>query len=402
MTTESTNAPNNTLWIAAFSTAIAGIATSVYSTLHHLELRLNGHTSAACNINSTINCDAVAASKYSEIFQIPLGVWGVGYFLAMAILSGTLMSGHKSSKDHESAWFLLAAAGLLSSLLLAGISFALLNAVCIVCIGIYALSIVQFGIAWKLWGTLRPNIDFSRKAMTAGFSTAGIAVAVTILAFNYLKPADTLPADEFHATTGSQTQTSASLPAPMPPKDIPVNKNIYSGLGEDFRKGPDDAKIVIVEFADYQCPGCGAMATVLEDLHHQLGNRALFVFKNFQLSNQCNATMQNDMHPYSCDVAKIARCAGSIGKFWEFHLNAFQQQKNASKEKALEWGKEVGLTTKQMNDCLVNKDIQAKILDDAALGNKIGVNSTPSVFINGQLYRGDNTAAALRAVVESL
>ena len=389
------------MWLTAFLTSIAGIITSVYSTLHHLELRQNGHTMAACNINSVVNCDAVAASKYSEIFQIPLGVWGLGYFLAMALLSGTIFFNHKSSKDHEPTWFLLAASGLVMSLVLGGISLGVLGTVCIVCIIVYALTFVQAGIAWKLWAARRSSLDFSPKTTYAGFTTAGIALIACVLGFNFLKPTGVLPT-EFQDTPGKHDGVGAPPLQAITPKDIPINKNVYSGLGEDFRQGPDDAKIVIVEFADYMCPACGGTAPILEDLRRQLGNRALFVFKNFQLSSQCNASMQNDMHPLSCDIAKIARCAGSIGRFWDFHLKAYQEQSKASKETVREWGKYVGLTPKQMDECLASKDIQAKLLDDAALGNKIGVNSTPSIYINGFQYQGERTAVAMRAAVESL
>ena len=150
------------------------------------------------------------------------------------------------------------------------------------------------------------------------------------------------------------------------------------------------------------CPACGQTAPVLEDLQKQLGSRALFVFKNFPLSNQCNSGVTSDMHPFSCDIAKIARCAGMNGKFWEFHAKAFAEQAKASKEKTREWGKAVGLTDPQMDECLANKDILAKIQDDVSVANKLGVNSTPSIYINGKLYHGNRTAPELRAAVESL
>ncbi len=399
--TENTNSPQRGLWLCALLTACAGIGTSIYSTLHHLELRANGHTLAACNINSAINCDAVAASKYSEVFQIPLGVWGLGYFIAMSLLSLSVFLNHKSAKEHEPTWFLLAAMGLLTSIILGSISLGVLGTVCLVCIAIYALTTVQAGLAWKMWSRRRGSLDFSLKTTYAGLTTAGIAVILTVLAFNFSKPVGVLPT-EFQDTPGKHDAPTSLPPLASSPKEIPLNKNVYSGLGEDFRQGPDDAKIVIVEFADYMCPACGTTAPILEDLHKQLGNRALFVFKNFQLSKQCNASMQNDMHAFSCDIAKIARCAGSIGKFWEYHLKAYQEQTKASKEMAIEWGKGVGLTPKQMNECFASKDIQAKLLDDAALGEKLGVNATPTIFINGRQYQGDRSASAMRAAVEAL
>ena len=68
--------------IIAILLAVIGLGTSVYSTMHHIEVKASGQTDAACNINDTFSCDAVALSKYSELFGIPLGVFGFGYFLA--------------------------------------------------------------------------------------------------------------------------------------------------------------------------------------------------------------------------------------------------------------------------------------------------------------------------------
>jgi protein-disulfide isomerase/uncharacterized membrane protein len=386
------------LWKSALIIAILGLITSIYSLNHHMELKRAGHTEASCNINSTISCDLVAASKYSEVFGIPLAVWGFGYFAAMAIFAATILRGHKSAKEHEPAWFFMAGAGVLSSLGLATISLGILKAVCLVCVVIYALNAAQAVVAYLLWKPARDKFAMDLKSTTGGLTTAAIAVAVSILAFNYIKPSPLTPTESLEPA-----KNSGQLPQFSSQQvDIPINKTPYSGLGEDFRKGPDDAKIVIVEFADYMCPACGQAAPVLEELHKQLGNRALLVFKNYPLSNQCNSSVQSDMHPHSCDIAKLARCAGSNGKFWDYHLRAMEQQSTASKEKARAWGKAVGLTDQQMDQCLASNDILAKIRDDVDLGNKLGVNSTPTIFINGKKYLGERSTQAMRAVIESM
>jgi protein-disulfide isomerase len=256
-------------------------------------------------------------------------------------------------------------------------------------------------VSWRLWCHRKSNIDLRLKTLGGGLSTAAIAVALAILGFNMLKPTATLP-PELQDLPGKRDITQG-LPQFTPNAvDILINKNPYSGMGEDFRKGSDDAKIVIVEFADYMCPACGQTAPILEEVHKQLGDRALLVFKNYPLSNQCNVAVQSDMHPYSCDIAKLARCAGSIGKFWDYHLMAFEHQSKASKQTARDWGRKVGLSDQQMDGCLASQDITAKIRDDVDVGNKVGVNSTPTIFINGRKYLGERSASAIRAAIESL
>jgi protein-disulfide isomerase/uncharacterized membrane protein len=419
MTSTTKPAPSKGIWTTALIAGLIGAGASIYSIKHHMELKLHGHTEAACNINSQISCDAVAASKYSELLGAPLGVWGLGYFFAMSILALTVLAGHKSAKEHAPSWILLSLVGVVSSIGLGFISLGILKTVCIVCILVYAASLLQAVVAWLAWrasfaaqdsspiristelAVKESTLDFSIKNLGSGILTAAIAAALAFFAFNFIKPTAQLPS-ELQDLPGKHD--GPVVPPTLAPtkQDIPINKSAYSGLGEDYRKGPDDAKIVIVEFADYMCPACAQTAPVIEELHRQLGQRSLIVFKNYPLSNVCNSSVQGNMHAYSCEIAQLARCAGRYGKFWDYHLKAFEEQSLASSEKAKEWGKKVGLTDAQMNECLTSPDIMAKIKDDVEVGNKAGVNATPTIFINGRKYLGERTAPLIRAAAESL
>lgn len=388
------------LWWAAVGVALIGLVISIYSVTHHIELRANGHTEAFCNISSTVNCDAVAQSKYAEIFGIPVGVFGAGYFLAMMFLAGTTALGHKSRRENEGAWFILAGLGVVSSLVLGAISLGIIKAVCIVCLATYAMTIIQAIIAFLL-SRDGDHRTFETKAVGNGLTSAAVAVAIAVVVFNFARPSAELP-KEMQDIPGKNDMNANSLTLLPKVNEITINRTPYSGAGEDYRVGNDDAKVVVVEFADYQCPACGAARQVFEDLHKQLGDRVLFVFKNFPLSNKCNGAMQSDMHPHSCDIARLARCAGQYGKFWEYHKLAFDEQNRASLDAAKEWGRKVGMTDVQMQTCLASPDILAKLRDDGDLGNRIGVDGTPAVYLNGRKYTGERTVTAIRAAIDSL
>lgn len=404
--TETSN--NRQLWLSAILTAVVGLLLSAYSLNHHLEVKASGHTSAACNVNATVNCDKVASSQYAEVAGIPLGVFGIGYFLAMAILAFTVMSNHKTRPEHEPTWFALAAVGVLTSVILGGISIGVIQAVCLVCFGIYIAAIVQFVIAAVLWNKSesRPVVDI--KAITNGGTTAAVIVAVVVVAFNFLKPAAQLP-PELQDTAGKhdsllkgQNNGKNQLSLLPTVNDIPVNRTAYSGVGEDYRLGNDDAKVVVVEFADYQCPACRDAKDTMDKLHGVYGNKILIVFKNYPLSNKCNSSVQSNMHPHSCDIATLARCAGQYGKFWDFHRMAFDNQSSASLDAAKGWGRQVGMSDPQMETCLGSADIQAKIRDDVGLANKAGLDGTPTLFINGRKFVGDRSVEGLRAVIDPM
>lgn len=389
------------LWWSAVVLAVIGIGLSLYSVKHHLELRANGHTDAFCNISAQINCDVVASSKYAELFGIPVGVFGAGYFLAMAFLAATTALGHKTRKEHEAAWLILAGAGVVASLVFGGISLGVLNAVCIVCIATYVVTLLQAAVAYVISrdGDQR---SFQTKTIGNGLTSAAVAMAIVIVAFNFLRPSAELP-KELQDVAGKHDHLAESSMTLSPNKvDIQINRTPYSGAGEDYRVGSDDAKVVIVEFADYQCPACSAARKTFEDLHKEVGDRVLFVFKNFPLSNKCNGSMQSDMHPYSCDIARLARCAGQYGKFWEYHKLAFDEQSRASLEQAKVWGQKVGLTEAQITQCLNSADILAKLRDDADVGTRAGVDGTPAVYINGRKYTGERTVQALRSAIEGI
>src|SRR5690606_25971169 len=114
--------------------------------------------------------------------------------------------------------------------------------------------------------------------------------------------------------------------------EIPINTSPYSGFGEDFRKGGDQAAVVLTEFADFQCPACASFAPTLETLHKDFGDRILIVYKNYPLDTTCNPQLSNQIHEFACDMAVAARCAGQYEKFWQFHDLAFARQSSVSSE----------------------------------------------------------------------
>ncbi|MCX6117249.1 MAG: thioredoxin domain-containing protein [Proteobacteria bacterium] len=387
------------LWWSAFVLALIGLALSAYSVKHHMDLRANANTDAVCNINASVNCDAVASSKYAEVFGYPVGVFGIGYFLAMGFFAWTIATNGKTSRENRVTWFALAAIGLMTSIILGSISLGVIQVVCVVCIATYVVTIGQAFVAYMLYRDSGIP-EFNPKLLGNGATSAIVAVALSLVGYSYMKPAAQLPAHLQDLPGKFDKPESASL-LPIQ-KDIPINRTAYSGVGEDYRLGNDDAKAVIVEFADYQCPACAEAKEVLDNLYKEMGNKILIVFKNYPLSNKCNSTVQSDMHPFSCDISRLARCAGQYGKFWEYHRMAFENQRSASLEKAKEWGRNVGMTEAQMTSCLNSPDILAKIQDDVGLGNKSGVDGTPTIFINGKKYVGQRTVADLRATIESL
>ncbi len=386
------------LWMQlAVLLAVLGLAVSVYATRHHLMLKAQGVTDAACNVNDALSCDAVANSAYSEIQGIPLGVFGIGYFVALAVLATIVLIGHRTWREHMQGYVALVGIGVLTSIALFVISVTKINVACPTCIAIYTLTLLQGGLFFAFRSELPGKLDF--KQIGSGATTAAIAVAAVVAVFQFARPALTPPAKELDAPAKLDPNTPA-LAAKV--QDIPISRSQFAGLGEDYRRGPDDAKVVIVEFADFQCPACGQVKSVLDALAAEYPDKVQIVFRNFPLDATCNRTIKGKFHDFACKAAVTARCAGQYGKFWEMTNIIFDRQKSITEGNIKTWAKEVGLTDEQINTCWESQDILAKIKDDVELGAKLEIDSTPTLFINGRKVTGGRSLQELRVDVEQL
>lgn len=373
--------------------ALLGVAVSIYSTMHHLEVKASGQTDAACNINAQFNCDSVALSKYSEIGGVPLGVIGLGYFVALLVVLGAAISGSKAAKANVHAYVTLVLIGVVVSVVLGGISIGMLGTYCLACMGIYAVCLMQLGLVAAVRKSIPAGFDI--KAVTSqGGVNAAIAVAAVIAIFNFTRPA---PKTHNAATPKSDIPTLAAQA-----EDIPLAKSAYSGLGEDYRKGSDNAAVVIHEFADFQCPACQRITATLESIHREYGDRVLIVFRNYPLDNSCNGSVKARIHEHACNAAVMARCAGQYGKFWQYADTMFANQQEINEPKLKDWARALGLTTEQIEACWGNQDMLAKIKDDIALGNKLGVDSTPTLFVNGRKVLGGRGIAELKTEIDKI
>ncbi|OGK15476.1 hypothetical protein A2690_03105 [Candidatus Roizmanbacteria bacterium RIFCSPHIGHO2_01_FULL_39_12b] len=139
------------------------------------------------------------------------------------------------------------------------------------------------------------------------------------------------------------------------------------------------ARLTLVEFADFQCPACGQAHPLVKGLVEKYKNNLNYVFRHFPLPQHKNG--------FTASVA--AEAAASQNKFWEMQDNLFSNQSewsdlNDSNAIFKKYAKELGLDTKKFEADLKNKNIKNKINSDTADGKSLGVNSTPTFFLNGQ------------------
>ncbi len=144
--------------------------------------------------------------------------------------------------------------------------------------------------------------------------------------------------------------------------------------------GKADAKVTVVEFSDFQCPYCAKGAEVVTALKKKYGDKIKVVFKNFPLP----------FHNHARTAAMASLCANAQdGKhFWKLHDHMFANQTKLSADDLKAQAKTMGLKSDEFNECLDKEKFAARVDQDVAEGQAVGVKSTPTFFVNGMLING--------------
>jgi protein-disulfide isomerase len=156
-------------------------------------------------------------------------------------------------------------------------------------------------------------------------------------------------------------------------------------------RGNPKAKVVIVEFSDFQCPFCGQVQGTLKSILAKHGESVALAFRDMPVSQ---------IHPQAMGAAQAARCAGEQGKFWEYHDLLFAEQAWLDKPSLVTKAQKLQLEEKQFDACLASEKYKAQIQQDSQEGMKAGVNGTPGFFINGVFISGAQPEAAFEKLIQ--
>ena len=157
-----------------------------------------------------------------------------------------------------------------------------------------------------------------------------------------------------------------------------LEMNVEVGQAPAF--GKKDAKVKIIVFSDFQCPFCGRAAETVSEVKKKFGNKTQVAFKHFPLP----------MHKDAKPASEASMCVNeqSSDKFWKFHDLAFKNQDKLNSEGLEKLAKDSGADVAKFKECMGAKKFADFVKTDLEYGEKIGVRSTPTFFINGQLIAG--------------
>jgi protein-disulfide isomerase len=155
-------------------------------------------------------------------------------------------------------------------------------------------------------------------------------------------------------------------------KSAPPKINVEAGHSPS--KGPENAPITIVEFADFQCPYCASAKIILDDLFKQYKNKIRIIFKNYPLIQ---------IHPEAMPAAIAAECANKQNKYWQMHDALFENHKKLGEDLYQKLAQSLQLNINEFNKCRKDPSIQAQVSSEMDYGQSLGINATPAFYVNG-------------------
>jgi 2-hydroxychromene-2-carboxylate isomerase len=141
-------------------------------------------------------------------------------------------------------------------------------------------------------------------------------------------------------------------------------------------KGPEGAPVVIVEFADFECPACAAARPVVESVFDRYRDKVRLVFKHFPLG----------MHPNAEKAARAAVAAERQGKFWEMYGLLFDNQTELSADNVEKLAESIGLDMVKFRRDRDSEAVADAVARERKQGEALSLDSTPSLFINGRPF----------------
>jgi protein-disulfide isomerase len=143
-------------------------------------------------------------------------------------------------------------------------------------------------------------------------------------------------------------------------------------------KGPEDAKVTIIEYTDFQCPYCSRGDKIVHNLLRKYRGKVRRVYKNKPLES----------HDEALPAAKAAMAAHIQGKFWEYHDRLFEHTRELDEDLYVEFAEELGLDVEKFNEDRQSENVAKMIEADLADAEKLDISATPAFILNGAVITG--------------
>lgn len=181
------------------------------------------------------------------------------------------------------------------------------------------------------------------------------------------------------------------------PSDFEKKPGIRPNIEGAYVKGNADAKVVLEEFSDFQCPACAAFSGVVKEIEKTYGDKIAIVYRHYPLKS---------IHQNAEKAAFASEAAGMQNKFWEMHDKLFETQSvwaneldpSGSFEK---YAQEISLDLEKFKTDINSEEVKKRVEENLATATQKGLRSTPSFLVNSELVKGLNGPAPIIEAIEN-
>ena len=370
--------------------ALLGLGASAASSyVHYNLLRDPGYTSF-CDISATVNCESVYQSAYGAIFGVPVALIGLLWFLLVVLLAwvNRPVASASAGSDTSSYLFILSTAALAVVLYMAYASFFVLKTVCVLCALTYVAVIGVFVVSGAASQSAMSSVP--RRLIADFRRLLRSPVALTIACLYIVGVATALAFFPRHTVVSAAASEPAPVAAEAPAVQAAQIEEFEKWLGAQPRVPvmvPDDgAAVVVVKFNDYQCPPCRQTyleyKPIIDRYLSQQPGKVKYVSKDFPLEAECNT---GGVHVAGCEAAAAVRMARTKNKADAMEAWLFENQGSMSPDLVRQGVRQVaGVSDFDAQYPKILEEVRA----DVAQGRQLGVNRTPTFFINGVKIEG--------------
>jgi protein-disulfide isomerase/uncharacterized membrane protein len=365
--------------------ALVGLIASAAAAWVHYRLLYDPTYLSFCDVNSTISCTQVYASRFSTVYGIPVAIFGAIFFAFAGLLALAGALARPAVRENVPGYlFAASTVGLAVVLYLGYASFAVLKLVCVLCLITYAAVIGLFLVSGAATTYSMTTLPRRAGKDVRVLTSSPLAIVIAVL---FLGGAASAVAVFPRETTA---EGAPAAPAPSESQQSDFERWYTTQPRVPLVVPMDGAKVLIVKFNDFQCPPCRqsylAYKGIIAKYQAEQPGAVKYVFKDFPLSSECNPyVMGGGPHPAACEAAVAVRLAKEHGREVEMEEWLFANQPTLTPALVRQAAKDVGHV--EDYDARYQATLEL-VKGDIAYGHELGVRSTPTFFINGVRVEG--------------
>ena len=347
--------------------ALCMIGTSIYLTNHYFDTHytVGFSGSGLCELNSFFSCDKVTSSGASNIFGIPISLFGI--LNGLLIFAGYIFT----SKETESAisTYVLINGVLCGVLFL--FSLIILGGLCPFCTFYYLASILALFVFYK-------NSSFGMPDIKSFFIVGAAFLIASGAMYGFVQGKEKEQSDlaKKESAVGlqmvKQYQALDNLGNPSKPSPFTLAQS---------EGGFDNAPIRLVIFSDFQCPACKMLSSVVDEIKEKYEGKVSIQYFFYPLDHNCNPEMKRPLHTLACQAAYLATCLPE--KFGPVHDDIFKNQDNLTQQWLEDYAKKENVL-----ECMKSQETKDKVVELINQSKPFNISSTPTMLLNGVKVEG--------------